>query len=344
MNHQNQPDKITCDSYSDKTIKFNANGGTFSAFTNQLSQPLIDVKGVQLLRANFINNVLQLNDLSQLFFFYYKIPTPVNPPFTPADIHCVRLYPSNYVNAYGYTTFVKNKFYSTVQSLVDDLNFASSSNGDSVTYNSIFIPDDIEFFYDSQTRKISFKGSSEQYTYSPVAYDDPNLKTLLQTFAPTLNTPNGVVAQSIYPNITMNQRLGFGMSYTNRTPYWGALSRVGCASLTGIPTAGGLDFETRGIIGDCFPSLIGSQNINIYLNAVVGSGQDSKNSRNLLATIPVENYAQHVNSYTLNSIEQPLKSVAREIYTLTFNFEDDYGVPVLFNPNNNINVELKVSY
>jgi hypothetical protein len=95
---------------------------------------------------------------------------------------------------------------------------------------------------------------------------------------------------------------------------------------------------------DSWPIFLGSQNINIYCNAVAGSGQDSRTLRTLLATIPIENAPLGVCSYTLTSVDGPALSVGNEIYNLQFTFLDDNGNPFYFLPNYNTNLELNVFY
>ena len=73
MTSTNKPDRLACDAFSDPNIKSLGNSGVYTRFTNTLAQPLLNVKGIQLLRTNFVNSALQLNDYNgQLFFLYYR--------------------------------------------------------------------------------------------------------------------------------------------------------------------------------------------------------------------------------------------------------------------------------
>ena len=66
-----KPDRLVMDAFSDSTIKSNPSSGDYSRFTNRLPQGVVGVRGLQLLRTNFINSTLQLNDYNgQLFFLY----------------------------------------------------------------------------------------------------------------------------------------------------------------------------------------------------------------------------------------------------------------------------------
>jgi len=338
MSCLNKPDRISCDAFSDSNLKFNNTGGNYTSFNNVLQQPLLNVRGLQLIRDNFLNPVLQLNDNNQLMFFYYTS----NSSSTIININnlkVVRLCPSDFVPAAGFTTYTRNYYFNTVLELITALNAAASTGGDSITYNPKWLVDDVEFSYADDTRKISVKGLTAGNFYAVAAYDDPNVIAYLKTNAITLNGYGGVVVQNYSLNTTMNPRLGFSQAYFNKGTWWGSSSLVGVASSTGVPQLNEIQIEANNS-----PILIGSQNINIYLNALGSTGQDSRNKKNLLATVPLEFGPLFVNSYTLTSLEQPAHIVNGEIYNMTFSFEDDYGNPVVMKGNYNTNLELNVFY
>jgi hypothetical protein len=337
MAFMNRPDKVTVDSFSDTNLTTAGNGAVYSRFTNQFNTPLLNVKGLQLLRANFVNPVLQLKDESQLTFWYYRTTSATTPAFATTNLYCVRLLPSYYVPASGFTAFTRNAYFNNGTELVAALNLAASTGGDNVTYNTRWIANDVTFSFNTATRKISFVGNTATNYYSPAAVDDPNVKALI--IGLTMNTIGGVVSQPYSFNVSMNSRLGYGLDYNNRGRFWGTNSRIGCASTSGIPQVNGTTTEA-----DSFPILIGSQNVNIYCSAVVGSGNDSKKGKNLICTMPLENVSQGVNSYTLTSVEQPFMTVANEIYNMEISFTDDFGDEFIFNNNTNVNLEFNVFY
>lgn len=346
----NRPDKVTADSFSDSNLKNTNNNGYFSQFTNVLNTPLLDVNGIQLLRANFVNASLPLNDFNGQLIFVYARNTDTTIPDSSV-FHIVRLLPSWYVPAASYTTFVKNSYFNSGTELVAALNIAASTNGDSTTYNPSWLANDVTFAFNPNTRKITFTGNTAGNYYSPVAYDDPRLPAFLASY--TGPDPTGLKMNALgfsgsyaaamkqpYNNgVTMNPRLGYALSYNNTGIFWTGASVKGCASSTGVPQANAVATET-----DSFPIMIGTQNINVYLSVITGSGLDSGIKKNLLATLPVENGALGVNSYTLTSVEKPAKSTANEIYTLQFDFTDDRGNPYYFLPNMNVNLELNIYY
>jgi len=333
----NAPDKVVADAFSDNTLRNNANGGAYSSFTNQLNTPVLGLKGVQLLRMNFVNSALQLNDNTQLMFFYYR-GAAANTTVAYANLRCVRLYPSDYVPATGYTTFVRNKYFNSVSELVSALNSATTS--DVATYNPLWITGDVTFSYDTASRKISMTGNTAASYYAPAAADDPNVIAYLKTNAITLNAINSNnLVQPYALGQSMNARLGFAQSYYNRGVWWGSSSVQGVATMVGVAQA-----TANAIEADAFPILLGVQSINVYMNIAPNSGYDSKTGKNLIASIPVESASQYVGSYTLTSLEQPASSVQSEVYTITFSFTDEYGNPYFFNANNNVTVEFNCFY
>lgn len=333
----NRPDKLTVDSFSDPNLDRMSGNAYFSQFTNQLNTPLLDVKGIQLLRANFVNPSLQLNDFNGQLIFVYSRSATATVSTDSTSFKAIRLHPSWYVPAAGYTTFTKNKYYNNGTELVAALNAAAGTSGDLATYNPGWVANDVTFSFDTATRRISFTGNTATNYYAPVPADHPAMATFLASI--TLNSFSGIVKQPTYPNITMNSRLGFALAYQNRGIFWTGASVVGCATSTGVPQLNAVATEA-----DSFPIMTGTQNINVYCSVINGSGNDSGKARNLLATLPVENVSLGVNSYTLTSVEKPAKSVANEVYTLVFNFTDDHGAPFFFYNNMNINLELNIYY
>ena len=342
MAYINRPNKVSVTSFADSQIDYNTTSGAFNQFTNTLQTPLLNVKGIQLLQANFVNPSLQLNDYSQLMFFYYASTTATGINVI-GNLRCVRLLPSWYVPASSFTAFTQNQYFADGAALVSALNNASSAGGDNVTYNPIWISGDLTWTYNSNTKKISFVGNTSSTYYTPAAADDPVVKAYLATNAITMYSRVGNAnASQVQPYISgysMNLNLGFGMSYFNYGRNWGSASYQGCAFSVGYPLANGTT-----ITGDTFPILLGLQNINVYCSVVTGSGLDAGYKKNFLATIPINVYPLYVNQYTLTSTKSPALSVMNEIYQLQFDFRDDYGNPVWFNPNMAVNMELVIYY
>lgn len=349
MTSVNKPDRLTCDAFSDPNIKSLGNSGVYNRFTNTLLQPLLNVKGIQLLRTNFVNSALQLNDYNgQLFFLYYRHTNATAAGIALTNMRCVRLHPSWFVPRSGFTTFTRNRYFNTVAELVAALNTAASANGDSTTYNPTWVAGDITFTYDANTRKISFTGNTAGNFYSPVAYDDPNVALFFANnplYTPRMNGFNSAgtyATATVQPWLAgnlMNPRLGFAMAFTTTGRWVGTGSIVGCASATEVPQANGVATEA-----DSFPILIGAQNLNIFCSILGASGQSSTGRKNLLACIPLEHAALNVSSYTLSSVEGHELNVANEIYELTFEMTDDYGNPFFFQPNYNTQFEMNVYY
>ncbi len=346
MSSCSRPDRISCDAFSDINLYNSPNSGVYNSFNNNLSMPLLNVKGIQLLRVNFVNNSLQLNDYNgQLIFVYSRNTTTAIPD--SSTFHVVRLHPSFFVPYAGYTAFVKNKYFNNGTELVAALNAAASTGGDTTTYNPSWLVNDVSFSFDTTTRKISLTGLTAGQYYAPVAADHPALAAFLASGSTGVrmnsfnsgNTYATAIPQYYNPGVTMNARLGFGMNYNNRGVFWNGSSILGCATSSGVPQLPNIAVE-----GDSWPILIGSQNLNIYCNAVPNSGQDSRARKNLLANVPIENAPLGVCSYTLSSVEAHQLSVGNEIYNLQFYFTDDEGNPFYFSPNFNMNLELAIYY
>jgi hypothetical protein len=348
----NRPDRISCDAFSDVNLFNIANNGNYSDFSNTLTRPLLNVKAVQLLRANFVNSSLQLNDYNGQLFFVYSRNTTTAIPADGSTFHVVRLHPSWFVPNASFTAFVKNKYYNNGAELVADLNLAAATGGDSTLYNPSWLAGDVTFSFNTSTRKISFAGTVNNLYYAPIPYDHPALPGFLinAVHQVKMNGANNGAggagtgtlqpyARGLLDGTTMNQRLGFAMGYGNRGIFWGSSSVIGCATTAGVPQLGLVSIE-----GDSWPILIGTQNVNVYANIVAGSGQDSRTLRTLLATIPIENAPLGVCSYTLTSVDGPALSVGNEIYNISFSFLDDCGTPFYFSGNYNTNLELNIFY
>jgi len=345
-----KPDRLVMDAYSDASIKSLGSSGVYSRFTNSLPQGVVGVRGLQLLRTNFVNSALQLNDYNgQLFFLYYKYTDATATGIALANMHCVRLLPSWYVPRASYTTYTKNKYFNTVTELVAALNAAASTSGDSTAANPSWLVNDITFSYDTATRRISFVGNTASSYYSPVAYDDPNVASFFNnnaSYTPRMIAFNSGaatwVAATNQPYVAgnlMNPRLGFAMAYSTRGLWAGSGSVLGCATSTQVPSANGTTVE-----GDSWPILIGAQNLNVYCSILGAGGQSSSGRKNLLACIPLETAGLNVASYTLSSVEGHVLSVAFEIYEITLDFTDDFGNPFYFPPNYNVQVEMNLYY
>ena len=133
----NRPDRITLDAYSDPQLEITNTGGYYSRFTTRFNNPILGVKGVQLVNANFVNSALQLNDQCYLMFFYYASAASAG-IVTYNNLRCIRLLPSTFVPYAGFTTFTLNKYFNSGTELVAALNLAASTGGDSGTYNPIW--------------------------------------------------------------------------------------------------------------------------------------------------------------------------------------------------------------
>lgn len=342
----NRPDRLTLNAFSDA----NRTGPVYNRFTNTLQTPLLGVKGIQLVNANFVNSSLQLNDdKGQLMFFYYTSGTLAG-MCTLANLKCIRLLPSWYVPYPGFTTYTRNAYYNSGTELVAALNTAASTSGDNVTYNPLWTAGQVTFYFDTASRRISISGNGTNYI-APAAADDPNVLDVLRgTTTATnrirmnnYNSSNTYATAMLQPyveGITMNARLGYTLSYNARGTFWSSSSQKGCATSTGVPD----NSSTTKVIADCPPNMIAIQNVGVYLSVSTGGGQDSYGKKNLIASIPIENAPYCVNSYTTNSVEIPSLSTPNEIYEVTVELLDDYGLPYNQCWNSNTQIGLALYY
>ena len=349
----NRPNRITLDAYSDPQLEISGLNGVYSQFTNQLQTPILGAKSFELISATFINSCLQLNDQSQLVFWYYRNASISNIRGS-ANLRCVRLHPSTFVPYAGFTDYVKNEYFNTVQELVTALNLAAAAGGDSTTYNPNWVAGDLVFSYDSDSRKISVKSGNAGIYIAPAASDDILVSQCLQGIAPFtpaasyqikmngFNSSNTNATATLQPFVlgqSMNARLGFAMSFNARGLWWGASSQVGCATSTGVPQLFDIPIE-----GDASPILLGAQSVGIYLDTVMGGGYDSATAKNLLSPVFIDVPPLNVVSYVPASVNQPLLSIAQEIYQITVRLVDDAGVPFVQSPNFNVRIEISIGY
>ena len=344
----NRPDRLTLNAFSDP----NEQGPTYSRFTNVLQTPILGVKGIQLVNANFINSSLQLNDdKGQLMFFYYQ-QASAGSIAALANLRCIRLLPSWFVPYPGFTAYTLNKYFNTGTELVAALNAAASAGGDSGTYNPIWTSGQVTFAFDTTTRRISVTSTDNTTYIAPAAADDPNVLDILRGTTDAnqrikmnvYNSSNTYATAMLQPyteGVTMNARLGFTLSYYARGSFWGASSQVGCATSTGVPSK----TLATPVVGDTPPILLGVQNVGVYLSVSTGGGMDTTNKRkNLIASIPIDVPPLNINPYTTNSVETPSLSTPNEIYEITVELFDENGQPFYQPPNFNTQIALGLFY
>lgn len=348
----NHPDRLGVDAYSDPNLQNQNALGVYSGFTNVLQTPILNAKGIQLLNANIINSATQLGDGQLIFWFYYHSSVATNLR-SLANLRCVRLHPANFVPYFGFTAFTKNRYFNNGTELAAALNQAASASGESTTYNPLWIGTGagLSFSFDTTTRKMSVSVSSGFVGLA--AADDPFvLDALRGTTNPNnrirmnaFNSSGTYATATLQPYVegqSMNARLGFAMRVNTR-PLWSASnSQYGIATSTGAPIGTGQGATS--IEGDAYPVLLATQNVNVYVDVITGSGIDSSGRKNLLASIPLAVAPLCVNNYTPNGLDAPALSVPNEVYSLRVELRDDYGQPFVIPPNFNVELEFAVLY
>lgn len=335
----NQPERVLVNSNDDTT---QPSGAGFFLFNCNLPTPILDAKRSQIIRISIPNVALQIPDY-QLMFFYYKLATATTVP-TDANLYCVRLYPSTWKAPAAYTTFVQNGYYNDPNDLIADLNTAAAAGGDLLANNPYWDADDISFAYDTNTKKIDIMGSDAGSFYTNAGWDDP---LVLAAMAGTgakgqIVLPNafggGTTRQPSLPQYTLNQRIGFALSGTCRSPnsFGNGINQY---ATDGNATYAGL----VSIYAESYPNLVYSNDIYLYTNFANGSTLSSSNRHNLLCVVPVNAPPLGVISYVA-ATNNLLTKLSSTINNISIEMRDDADQPFVLPDSAVVNVELSFSY
>lgn len=331
----NKPSRLVLDAFSDPQL---ANKTSYSGFTNTFPSTIHGAKKLNVVSAGLVNTTLQLNDASQLFFWYYQ-GTSTAGLIDIANLKCVRLYQSTYVPAVGYSTYVRNKYFNSVDEVVAALNLASAVGGDLITYNPFYVPNGVIFSYNNALRQISVASGVSTYYIAPAAYDDPNIAIALSITPITQYGYGGnVVKQPSIASESLNPRIGFCQGFNAKGLWFDTTNGLlGCATSTGVPQLFGTPIPPTSS-----PILLGSQFVGVYLDIIPNGGYEPKR-RNLLANIPIDREALNVLSY-IPSNPIPIDTLPETISSVSVLLIDEKGVPYTQPPSYNVRVELSVSY
>lgn len=337
MNRINQPDRISVDSFMDTTT---ATNGQYYTFVNHApNTALVGAKEITLLRCSI--PYIQLNIPTwQTVFYYYKTASATAVP-TANDLHAIRLYPSDYIAPSGFTAYTRNAFFPSPSQFVEALNTAASAGGDNVTYNTLWIANDVLFIFDETSNRITFQGLDAGSYYCIAGYNDPLVRASQATAAiVTYNFDTTTTIQPYVLGYTLNLRCGFACDGVNIPKQSGTnFLSVKCANLTGTSFAAG-----EVIPADTFPDLNYTGSIYIYSNIVGNSGFGSVNKKNLLGVIPVDVPLGGVIQYTGHSAPAYARKVASEIYSVDVELRDDANQPFFLPDSANVNMELSILY
>jgi hypothetical protein len=337
MNRLNQPDRLSLDSFMDTTT---ASNGLYNTFVNHSpNTALVGAKKIAMLRATIPYIQPSIPNYSTVFY-YYKMASATALPAANV-LKAVRLYSNDYIPPSGFSFYTLNKFFNTPQDLVDALNAAASAGGDSVTYNTLWVADDITFTYDAVLNQIYWEGSDVNSYYCSAGYNDPFvLASQASTAITTYNFDTTTSRQPFTSGYTLNLRTGFAMDGVNIPRQSGtALLSVKCANLGGKSFAGGVE-----IYADSYANLNYTGTIYLYANIVGNSGYGSVNKKNLLAVVPVNVPAGGVISYEGHSTPAYSLKVSSEIYDIHVEMRDEANMPFLLPDSANVNIELNVLY
>ena len=158
----------------------------------------------------------------------------------------------------------------------------------------------------------------------------------------TYNFDTSTSIQPMVSGVTLNQRLGYGLSGTCVPPQsFGAQISNLIANLTGKAVQGGVGLVVN---ADTFPCLVYTQCIYLYANVVGNTGLGNYGRKNLLAVVAVDKapfgVIQFIGSYN-GGEAHPLPD---EIYSFNIEMRDDNNMPFLLPDTANVNVEIAIDY
>jgi hypothetical protein len=332
----NQPERVSLRSDDDTT---NTNAPTFSEFQNNLPTPILDAKRCQLIRATIPNAQVSIPNY-QLAFWYYRVGAEAAP--TAADLYCVRLFPSWYVDP-GTLGFVPsiNKIYNSPTEFVAALNLAADD--DDMTDNPFYSNTDITFSYDATTNTITFQGTEATEYYSPAGWNDPNVIAAMNGTAAKgvikIDIQGTKVPQKFVPGYTLNLRVGYSMS--GQCPGKMSIAAASNWVLANVANewfAGDIDIPV-----DSYPNLVYTNGISLLASFITNSSLTSNNYHNLLAVVPVDSVPLGITNY-ICATSNLLTKLSQTIQTVQIQMLDDAGQPYELPDNAQVSLEVSFSY
>lgn len=331
----NQPERVSLRSDDDTT---NTNAPTFSEFQNNLPTAILDAKRCQLIRATIPNAQVSIPNY-QLAFWYYRNASNASPP-AAADLYCVRLFPSWYVDpgTLGFAPSI-NKIYNSPTEFVSALNQATVE--DDATDNPFWDDNDITFVYDATTNTITFEGATVEY-YSPAGWNDPNVIAAMNGTAAKgiikYDIGGVKVPQKFVPGYPLNLRVGYSMS--GQCP--GKMS-VAAASQWPLANVKNTWFTGVPVPVDSYPNLVYTNGVSLLASFITNSSLTSNNYHNLLAVVPVDSVPLGITNY-ICATSNLLTKISQTIQTVQIQMLDDAGQPYELPDNAQVSLEVSFSY
>lgn len=347
----------------------------FNQFTVNLPRPALEVKSLQLVRANIPNAVTNIPN-EELTFWYYRIPFAAMSLNTnvllPQYLKYVRLLPSYYkpeLNTEG-LTYGYNRTFESYQDLASEL--AKSCLADPI-YDSDpnltpFRPGDISITFDERQNKFIFTGNGNdmfeetQFYYISAGYSDPNLIQNGQFDMPILE----VVSENeddfgigIYPGQpfrqgkTLNLRLGFtwsGIATTLSSAQFGVNIVYSFRFRPVVPlftkVGGGLgavNFDSNSYTAESYANLVYTNCVNVYVDLVTGASVDTDQNTSLLAAVPMNASNLGVGFYN-PVISNPLTKILNQIYSIQITLRTDTGAEFYLPNSATVSMEIAFTY
>lgn len=372
--HYYQPDRVLIS--SDQSIDALESQSSqeeefFYSFTVRLPRPALDVKTIQLVRANIPNPVVNIPD-SETTFWYYRIPASViaagGNVLQDQYLRFVRLLPSWYKpelninsSSYGF-----NRTFQSYEDLASELAKSCSADPwyDSDPNRCPFIPNDISLSYNSTQNKFvmtgnnAFLNGNRQFYYISAGYTDSNIwgqsASYLLTGSTVEDSFGFVPGQPFHIYKTLNLRLGFtwnGVNSTLTTSDSG-VNAVFAFRFRPVPplimfdgSPSSLQFNTNAIsyIAESYANLVNTNCVNIYLDLITGSTLDSERNTNLLAAVPMNATNLGIGFYN-PVISNPLTKIMNQIYEISITLRSDTGEPFWLPNSAILSLEFAFSY
>lgn len=365
-----QPDKISINSFQDKNINPDTTTQyqqeTYSSFQNQLINPALHVKSLQLNRATIPLPTTSIPNNECVFLYRRCSHDTVSgqPVFNELkswqSIRMIRLvrtdiYSENdpvfYDNSNNPTKFGFNKVFADYQDLVFALNKSAQRDplqtfNLSSTYLNYYVPNDIVFHYDETMDKIYFTpnallNNTPYYYFTEIGYEDPDIPIFLKSAEQALGLGKGELSDLYQP---LNVRLGF--------PWNGVIDKT----KDSFPTL--ISYRMRPVpdyspplswspilnyYAQSYANLIHTHNIFLYADIVGGSSEDTNSDSPLLAVIPVST-AQLGNNTFESKLSNPLTKVPHYIYAINIKMKTDTNSDFVLPNSAPVNIELSLSY
>lgn len=357
-----QPERISINSDDDNMIEEQSSiSQGFSQFTIRLARPCLRVKSLQLLRASIPTPITNIPDYATTFWYFAlaKVSTIGQPPYAAPDstnLRFIRLLPSwmppELIGVqYGY-----NRTFQDYGDLVSELN--KSTENDPLydvagklplQFGETFIPNDIQFVYNTTYNKLQMIGADSNLYYLPAPYNSfivlSGAQDLSNASKNTFGLQGDLSPGQLYkPGYTLNARLGWTWngSLTSETNLKNLMRPVPPYNdTTRTPNPFGVSTMTN--TANSYANLVNTNNVSIYLTLLGSSSLTSSGQGALLATVPI-NAGNNVVGFYNDVMNNPLTKIPEFIQELQIQLRNDDGEDFILPNSATVNFEIGLQY